>query len=254
MSDPSAMWGGGTYERIAERFAPVHDELVARLEPGPGVRWLDLATGTGGVALRAAHAGAEVTGLDFAPALLEQARAKAGAEGLEIQWDLGDAQALPYPDAGFDVASSSFGIIFAPDHEAVARELARVIRPEGRLGLANWRPNEGLHAIYGRFAPGESAFDTDDWGSEEHLQALLGDAFELEIEERVWNLEGDSPEDVWELMVTSAPPVKAMTESLGPERSEEFRQAMVDHWANFRVDGGRVSEPRRYLLVLGQRR
>ena len=254
MSDPSAMWGGGTYERIAERFAPIHDELVVRLEPGPGVRWLDLATGTGGVALRAAHAGAEVTGLDFAPALLEQARAKGDAEGIEIQWDLGDAQALPYPDAGFDVASSSFGIIFAPDHEAVARELARVTRPGGRLGLTNWRPNEGLHTIYGRFAPGESASDPDDWGREEQLQELLGNAFELEIEERVWNLQGESPEDVWELMVTSAPPVKAMAESLGPERSEEFRQAMVDHWANFRDDDGGVSEPRRYLYVLGKRR
>src|SRR5437764_13084769 len=100
MSNPSAMWGGGTYERIAERFAPVHDGLVARLEPGPGVRWLDLATGTGEVALRAAHAGAEGTGLDFARALLEQARAKAAAAGLEIQWDLGDDQALPYRTAG----------------------------------------------------------------------------------------------------------------------------------------------------------
>ena len=248
------MWGGGTYERIAERFAPIHDELVARLEPGPGVRWLDLATGTGGIALRAARAGAEVTGLDFAPALLEQARAKAVAEGVEIQWDLGDAQALPYPDAGFDVVSSNFGIMFAPDHEAVARELGRVTRPGGKLGLANWRPNEGLHAVYGDFAPAKSGPDPEEWGREEQLEELLGNAFELEIEERVWHLEGDSPEDVWELMVTSAPPVKAMAESLEPERFEQFRQAMLDHWANFRVGGGGVSEPRRYLLVLGKRR
>src|SRR5438270_4600745 len=151
MSDPSAMWGGGTYERIAERFAPVHDELVRRLEPGPGVRWLDLATGTGGVALRAARAGAHVTGLDFAPAMLEQARAKGEAEGLEIRWELGNAQSLPYDDREFDVVSSCFGVIFAPDQAAVARELARVCRTGGRLGLANWRPNEGLHAIYQRF-------------------------------------------------------------------------------------------------------
>jgi SAM-dependent methyltransferase len=254
MSDPSAMWGGGTYERIAERFAPIHDELVRRLEAGPGVRWLDLATGTGEVAVRAARAGAEATGLDFAPGMLEQARAKAAAEGLEIHWDLGDAQALPYADASFDVVSSNFGIMFAPDHEAVAWELGRVTRPGGRLGLANWRPNEGLHAIYGRFAPGEGAPDPEEWGSEGHLRELLGASFELEIEERVWNLEGDSPEDVWELMVTSAPPVKALVESLEPERSGEFRQAMLDHWANFRIDGSGVSEPRRYLLVLGRRR
>ena len=248
------MWGGGTYERIAERFAPIHDELVRRLEPGPGVRWLDLGTGTGEVALRAAHMGAEVTGLDFAPAMLERARATAVAEGLEIRWDLGDAQSLPYPDRAFDVVSSCFGIIFAPDHEAVARELARTTRPGGKLGLANWRPNEGLHALYERFAPDDGGPDPDEWGLEGPLQDLLGTAFELELEERVWNLEGDSPEDVWELMVSSAPPVKAMAESLGPERSEELRQAMVDHWAGFRTDDGGVSEPRRYLLVLGTRR
>src|SRR6266700_3962139 len=140
MSDPSAMWGGGTYERIAERFAPIHDELVARLEP---------------------------------------ARAKAIAEGLEIRWDLGDVQALPYRDADFDVASSNFGIMFAPDHEVVARELGRVTRPGGRLGLANWRPNEGLHAIYGHFAPAEGAPDPEEWGSEDRLEELLGNAFEL---------------------------------------------------------------------------
>src|SRR5919199_6307091 len=106
---------------MAERFAPIHDELVARLSPARGERWLDLGTGTGEVALRAARAGAFVTALDIAPKLLAEARGKAVAAGLQIRFDEGDAQALPYADASFDVVSSSFGVVFPPDQEAVAR-------------------------------------------------------------------------------------------------------------------------------------
>jgi SAM-dependent methyltransferase len=240
------LWGAGEYERIAERFAPIHDELVARLAPRRGERWLDVATGTGEVALRAARAGAEVAGVDIAPKLLEQARAKSP----EIEWVEGDAQALPFADASFDVVSSNFGVIFAPDPDAAARELARVCR--GRLGLTAWRPNEGLHAICARFAE-EEAPRTDAWGSEEGVGALLGGAFELELEERVWNLEGQSPEDVWKLMSTGAPPVKALVDSLEPARRQEFRAEMLDYWGRFRTRDG-VSEPRRYLLVVGRRR
>jgi SAM-dependent methyltransferase len=249
------MWGAGTYERIAERFAPIHDELVARLEPAPGVRWLDLATGTGEVALRAARAGATVTGLDIASGMLRRAEARAADERLDVAWELGDAQRLPYRDASFDVVSSCFGVMFAPDHEAVARELARVTRPlGGRLGLASWRPNEPLHSIYARFDPEERRSPpAEDWGREEHVEELLGPAFELEFEERVWRLEGDSPEDVWKLMVTSAPTVKTLVASLEPERAEEFRAAMIAYWGGFETNG-RVSEPRRYLLVTGTRR
>src|SRR5205085_8035119 len=125
------------------------DELVGRLQPGPGVRWLDVATGTGGVAIRAARAGADVTGVDIAPRLLEQARAK--ADGLPIRFDEGDVQRLPYADASFDVVSSVFGAIFAPDHEAVARELARACAPNGRLGLTAWVPNVELTELFRRF-------------------------------------------------------------------------------------------------------
>ena len=246
MTTAAELWGGGEYERIAERFAPIHDELVARLAPRRGERWLDVATGTGEVALRAARAGAEVVGVDIAPKLLAQARAKSA----EIEWVEGDAQALPFSEASFDVVSSNFGVIFAPDHEAAATELARVCR--GRLGLTAWRPNEGLHAIYARFAQ-EDGSPSDAWGSEERIAELLGDAFELEFEERVWHLEGGSPEDVWNLMATGAPPVKALVDSLERVRREEFRAAMLDYWGGFRTADG-VSEPRRYLLVLGRRR
>src|SRR5919198_97194 len=115
----SELWGSADYDRLARRFADVHDEVVRRLEPGPGVRWLDVATGTGGVAIRAARGGADVVGMDIAPRLLEQGRTT--ADGLPIRFDEGDAERLPYSDASFDVVSSVFGAIFADDHAAVAR-------------------------------------------------------------------------------------------------------------------------------------
>jgi SAM-dependent methyltransferase len=242
------LWSGGQYELVAARFAEIHDALVESLAPRAGERWLDVATGTGEVALRAARAGADVTGLDIAPRLLEQARAKTS----EVEWVEGDAQALPFADGAFDVVSSSFGLIFAPEQELVAGEVARVCR--GRLGLTVWRPNEGPHAIYAAFSGDQPAWPSpDDWGREERLRELLGDAFELQLQERVWWLEGDSPEDVWELMSTGAPPVKALLDSLEPDRRAEFRAAMLEYWTQFQTPDG-VREPRHYLLVQGVRR
>jgi SAM-dependent methyltransferase len=242
------LWSGGQYELVAARFAQIHDALVESLAPRAGERWLDVATGTGEVALRAARAGAEVTGLDIAPRLLEQARSKSS----EVEWVEGDAIALPFADGVFDVVSSSFGLIFAPDHETVAGEVARVCH--GRLGLTVWRPNEGPHAIYAAFSGEQPPWPSpDDWGREERLQELLGTAFELELEERVWWLEGASPEDVWELMSNGAPPVKALLDSLEPDRVAAFRAAMLEYWSQFQTPEG-VREPRHYLLVLGRRR
>ena len=248
MSSAAELWGGGENELVAARFAEIHDALVDSLAPQAGERWLDVATGTGEVAVRAARAGADVTGLDIAPRLLEQARSKSA----DIQWVEGDAQALPFPDGAFDVVSSSFGLIFAPDQETVARELARVCR--GRVGLTVWRPNEGPHAIYAAFGGEQPAWPSaDDWGREERLRELLGAAFEFELQERIWWLEGASPQDVWELMSNGAPPVKALLDSLEPDRSATFRDAMLEYWSQFQTADG-VREPRRYLLVLGGRR
>src|ERR1700750_2675200 len=122
----SEVWSAGTYERLAARFAPVHDQLVNLLRIGPGDRVLDLATGTGEVAVRAAVRGAVVTGIDIAEPMLRKARERADDEGLQLAFDLGDVEYLPYDDAAFDVVVSNFGLIFAPDHANVAAELARV--------------------------------------------------------------------------------------------------------------------------------
>jgi ubiquinone/menaquinone biosynthesis C-methylase UbiE len=213
---------------------------------------LDVATGTGEVALRAARLGADVSALDVAPALLEQGRAKADREGLAIAWTEGDAQALPYDEGSFDVVCSNFGVIFAPDAEAAAAELTRVCRTAGRLGLTTWLPNQGLHRIYAEFQRNGARDPSEEWGKEARVRELLGQ-FELRIEERVWLLEGESAEEVWELMTSGAPPLKAFVESLDAERLEGFRTAMLEHWRGFERNG-RVAEPRGYLLVLGARR
>jgi len=246
------MWGGADYDRVAQRFAAIHDELVARLDPSPGERWLDIGTGTGEVAVRAARAGAEVTAVDISENLLDIARRKPGAE--RVVWELGDAQALRFGDAGFDVVVSCFAVIFAPDQYAAAGELARVCKTGGRLGLTAWRPEDGPHAIYQRFVPSESVSVADQWGEEAHMHELLDGAFELEIDEGVWHLTADSPEAAWTLMSEGAPPVKALLGTLEPAEAADFRAAMLERWAGLQTEGGRVDEPRRYLLATGRRR
>ncbi len=181
--------------------------------------------------------------------MLEQARSKTA----DIEWVEGDAQSIPFEDASFDVVSSCFGIIFAPDPEAVAREITRVSRQGGRLGLCNWRPHEGLHAIYAKYSPEDTPAPAEDWGRDEFIETMLEEAFELSIDEHVWHLEGESPEAVWEFMSNGAPPVRALIDSLEPDRREELRHDMLEYWEMFRTDGG-VSEPRRYITVLGTRR
>src|SRR5437660_10456658 len=119
----SEVWSAGAYERLAARFAPVHDQLVDVLRIGPDDRVLDLATGTGEVAVRAAARGASVTGIDIAEPMLAKARERAAESGVHVTFDLGDVEYLPYEDACFDVLVSSFGLVFAPDHANVAAEL-----------------------------------------------------------------------------------------------------------------------------------
>jgi ubiquinone/menaquinone biosynthesis C-methylase UbiE len=233
---------------MAQRFAPIHDQLVARLAPLPGETWLDVATGTGGVAIRAAVAGAKVTGSDIAPGMLDGARAKAP----DIDFELGDVQALRYDDASFEVVSSCFGFIFAPDHEATARELTRVCG--GRLGFTAWEPHPKLRDLYDRFdleAPeGRHPFE---WGKTGHVDELLGEAFQLDVEHQVWHLEGTDGEEMWQFWSRSAPPFRAMLAELDRQRLDEFHAAYVEFAESYR-EGDRVRVPREYVLVLGTRR
>jgi SAM-dependent methyltransferase len=251
----SEVWSSGTYERLAGWFTPVHERLVELLHVEPGERLLDLATGTGAVAILAARAGADVTGLDLAEPMLAKARAAAEEAGVEVRFDLGNVEHLPYEDGSFDVIASSFGLVFAPDHANVADELRRVTRPRGRIGFTGWRPNRRLGELYRRFTEdpieGREAYE---WGREDHVEDMLADGFELDFEDGTLWLEASDGEEIWELFSTSAPPVVALLRRLGPAGREEFHQAFVEVYESYRTPEGGIRAPRRYLLVLGTRR
>ena len=255
----SVMWGNGPYERITDLLTEAQEDLVAALEPQLGERWLDVATGTGAVARMAARAGADVTGLDLAPDLIETARDQTEGEGLWIRFDVGDAEALPYEDAAFDVVVSTFGVMFAPDHAAIARELARVCRPGGRLGLISWTEDSGIGDIFRVMKPFQAAPPPQgvgnqfDWGDEKHVRELLEAAFELELEVLDTEHRPCSGEEAWEIFSTSYGPTKTLAESLDDDRREELHRAWVDLYERSRV-GDEIVQHREYLRVLGTRR
>jgi SAM-dependent methyltransferase len=254
----SVVWGSGAYEPIVEITSEIHEALVAALHGQPGERWLDIATGTGAVALRAAQSGAEVTGTDLAPALVEIARRNAAARGLNVRFETGDAEALPYGEASFDIVSSALGTQFAPDHGAVARELGRVCRPGGRLGLACWTPTSGVADMFKVMkpfmpAPAPGVGNTFDWGRPDYVQELLGEDFELDIEERDTVLHADSGEQVWQTFSTAYGPTKTLAESLDEERRAQLHRDWVELFETSRVDD-QIQQSRTYLLITGQRR
>lgn len=254
--DQGTLWSSGDWDAVAQTMASIHDRLVAALAPGPGERWLDVATGTGAVALRAARAGAEVTGIDIAPALIRVAKQKAVEQELAVVFDVGDAQRLPYEDASFEVISSAHGVHFAPDHARAAAELARVCRPDGRLGITVWRPGAGIDgfaAMVAKYERPAASGARGDLGQPEYASEILGEAFELEFHPEVWMQTGDSGEDIWRLVTGSSPPFKRLVESLDPARRAEFHQDWVDYYERFR-DGDVVRAPNEYMLILGTRR
>ena len=254
----SVMWGNGPYQRVTETIADLQELVIARLAPKPGDRWLDLACGTGAVSERAARAGAQVVGVDLAPALIETARERAMEQRLDIDYRVGDCERLEaIADASFDRLSSTCGIMFAPDHEATARELARVVRPGGRIGLANWTPEGGLGRMFGMMRPFQAAPPPSspfDWGRETRVRELLGDAFELEVGEHASVLETANGEEYWQLFSTSYGPTKTLAESLTEERRDEFHRAWVDFFENEYRDGDHIAHKREYLLILGTKR
>jgi SAM-dependent methyltransferase len=253
----SVMWGNGPYQRITETLTDIHERVIEQLAPQPGVKWLDLACGTGAVAELAAARGADVTGVDLSPALIETASQRASEQGLDIDYRVGDTEALDLGDASFDAVSSTLGIMFAPDHEAAARELARVTRPGGRICLASWTPTGGLGRMFKVMAPFQPAPPPSSpfaWGDEARVKELLGDAFELDIAEQVSIVRLPSGEAFWELFSSSYGPTKTLAEALPDDRRQELHDAWVDFFeSNFRSNG-EVAHVREYLLVTGVRR
>ena len=191
---PSTVWAFGDYHRFAKEMVwGIGPELVAACGIGPGQRVLDVAAGSGNVAIRAAEAGAEVVASDLTPESLAAGEREARERGVALQWVVADAQALPFADEEFDIVTSSFGAMFAPDHQAVADELLRVCRAAGTIGLASFTPDGGVGEFFGVLAPYLPAPPPDAlspvlWGDEEHVRGLFGDRAELELT-RQWLVE-----------------------------------------------------------------
>jgi SAM-dependent methyltransferase len=256
----SVVWGTGPYQNITETIPDIHERVIARLDPQPGVKWLDLACGTGAVAELAATRGADVTGVDLAPGLIETAKERAGERGLDIDYRVGDCEDLQFEDGSFDAISSTCGVMFAPDHQATANELARVVKAGGRIALGNWTPHEkGMAAIFGLMrpfmpAPPEGAGSPFAWGDEQHVRELLGDSFDLEFEPGVSPVEFVNGESYWELFSSSYGPTRTLAEGLDDERREELHRSWVDFADGELAENGGVNHKREWVLVYGTRR
>ncbi|MFW6174780.1 MAG: class I SAM-dependent methyltransferase [Chloroflexota bacterium] len=173
-----ATWATGDFNVISRLTMPMSEALVQGVDPHAGQRVLDVACGAGNAALVAGRRFCEVTGIDYVPELIERARMRAAADGVDIDFRVGDAQALPFPDASFDVVLSAIGVMFAPDQEKAASELLRVCRPGGRIGLASWMPEAfggDFFAAHARYVPPPPGIKPPTrWGTEAGLIELLG--------------------------------------------------------------------------------
>lgn len=194
-----ATWASGDFAVIGTTLQIVGESLAEAVDICANDRVLDVAAGNGNATLAAARRFAEVTSTDYVPALLEKGRARAKAEGLEVKFEVADAENLPYASSSFDVALSTFGAMFTPEHARPAREMLRVVRPGGRIGLANWTP-EGfigqLFKVIGKYLPPPAGLKSPAlWGTEPHIVELFGaDAEKIRCERRMFNFRYRSAE------------------------------------------------------------
>lgn len=254
----AVMWGSAPFENIAHLIEDMHVALVERLAPVAGEHWLDLGCGVGDVAFHAVRAGAMVTGSDLSPTLVETARRRAAEYGLDLTLEVADCQSLHYADASFGVVSSSVGVIFAPDHERVASELARVCRPGGRIGLTAWRKESGVGAMFAAMAPfmpipPPGAGSPLQWGHEAYVESVLGEAFDLTIEELDIPQVGEDGTEMWTFFRDNFGPSFTLWNSLGADRRSELDTTMETFFESYRSGDG-ISVERRYIVVTGVRR
>jgi len=250
-----AAWSAGDYPSIAKRqLWPVGERIVRHLGIKAGEDVLDVACGTGNAALRAASAGAKTVGVDLTPELFEAGRALAREAGVTVEWKEGDAENLPLPDASFDAVVSVFGCMFAPRHDVVARELARVLRRGGRLGVCAWTP-EGtvgkfFRAMGGYMPPPPPEFATPPlaWGTEDHVRRIFsGTGVELEFRRETVEFPPlASVEAEVEFATTKFGPLIMARKFLEPQ----------GRWSALLSDLGKLmekQEPSEYLVILGRK-
>jgi SAM-dependent methyltransferase len=192
-----ATWASGDFAVIGVTLQIVGESLAEAADVRAGEQVIDIAAGNGNATLAAAHRFARVTSTDYVPALLEKGRARAAAEGLAVEFREADAEALPFADASFDVALSTFGIMFTPNHAQSASEMMRVLRPGGRAGMANWTPEGFIGQLFktiGKHVPPPAGVKSPGlWGTEDHLQQLFGErAARIGAQRKIFNFRYES--------------------------------------------------------------
>ncbi|HTH51875.1 MAG TPA: class I SAM-dependent methyltransferase [Pyrinomonadaceae bacterium] len=240
-----ATWEAGDFGVIAKSIEQGSAELVKRLGIGPGMKVLDVACGTGNTALPEARAGADVTGVDIAENLIEQARANAAREGLSAKFDVGDAEDLPYEDGSFDMIVTQFGAMFAPRPEVVAGELKRVCKSGGMIAMANWTPSAftgQMFKIGAKHVPPPPGIPAPVlWGDEETVRQRFADGISnLEMNRIPITFHFDMPPaDVVEQFRKYFGPTHVAFSKLDEAGQAALRQDLVDLWtsANRATDG-----------------
>ena len=236
------MWAAGDYRTVGARMQIVSELLCEAVDLRGGQVVLDVATGTGNTAIAAARRWCEVTAIDYVLGLLELGRARAAAEGLPVTFLEGDAEEIPFPDNAFDVVLSTFGSMFAPNHEKAANELVRVCRPGGKIGMANWTPT-GFAGAFLRPPPL--------WGTTDHLRELFGDRVTLQAQKRHFVYRFPSPAHWIEVFSTTFGPLLKTREALDESGRERLTLELHKVIAAFnQANDGTMVLPAEYLEVV----
>jgi ubiquinone/menaquinone biosynthesis C-methylase UbiE len=226
-----AMWASGDFAVIGTTLQIVGEQLCEAVDLRAGERVLDVAAGNGNATLAAARRFAEVTSTDYVPALLEGGRRRAAAEGVDVTFEVADAEALPYPDAKFDVVLSTFGVMFAPNHQQAASELERVCRPGGRIGLASWTPQGFLGQLFRVVAthvpPIPGVRSPLLWGTDAHVRELFAGAATIEQSARHFAFRYHSPEHWIEVFRAYYGPVHKAFAALDAERQTALEDDLI---------------------------
>ncbi|HTV19055.1 MAG TPA: class I SAM-dependent methyltransferase [Polyangiaceae bacterium] len=251
------MWSSGDFAVIGTTLQLVGETLCEALDVEAGSRVLDVACGNGNAALAAARRWCRVTGLDYVPALLERAAARARAEGLELELIEGDAERLPFADASFDAALSTYGIMFAPDQPEAAREVVRVVKPGGKIGFANWT-KEGfigqLLGTVGRYVPPPPGVTSPiAWGNEARLHELFPSVRSLRVERRDFVMRYESSEHFTDIFRRFYGPTHKAFGALDAAGQEKLAADIATLAARFNRKQSSFVVPCEYLEVVIER-
>jgi len=249
-------WSAGDYAVVGTTLQIVGESLCEALDLRAGERVLDVAAGNGNATLAAARRWCDVVSTDYVPALLERGRARASAEGLPVQFEQADAENLPYTDDSFDVVLSTFGVMFTPDQEKAAAEMARACKPGGRIGLANWTPTSFIGELFkliGKYLPPAAGVKSPAlWGTEARLRELFGERLDtIAIERRSFVFRYRSAAHWLEVFRTFYGPMNKAFGALDAEKQEALAADLIALAEKFnRATDGTLVAPSEYVEVV----